>query len=445
MKTMRLLLALLMLLMIGGIGNFAFQRCSHDKEELADGELADSTESESGKGDLEALLDSLLGSDDAVGDTTENSEEEIEVPAFVRKWLNGTTCMAETICSAGGQTYYIAYADDNITHLIYDNSRVIVGGPMLMVRPVDSTDVKKCVVTMCDLSMAVDFGNRASVNRLSAFGAVLPRFTRYRLDTLTDIGCNVQFALEMDYPVGHGASAQRIKKWLVDHLFSSNDVGIGSLPFYIINTRMGWERWKYKGDVNDYRRIASYAAAVYFSDKKDLYGINADRYPLALYLAISYRARVNNGRFVTYQELTNEYSDGIHGYYTERLLSYDTEHEREIDWDYLFKPGSTKKIEELFFSEALKDERFKGYLKGCQNGADSLAVLRNHIEGWIKEYTDSTATFRLPQPALGERGVVFSFQPYEIGCYADGAFHFTIPYPKLKPYLTERGRGISER
>lgn len=440
MKTMRILLALLMLLMIGGIGNLTLTKCSHDEEETADGLQADSAQKEPAVDPLEALLDSLLDSDDAEGDTTENSEAEVAVPAFVKRWLGGTECWAETICTTGGLTYYKAWADDNITHLIYDNHRVIVGGPLLMVTPIDSTSDRRCIVTMCDLSTTVDFGSKASVSRLSAFGAVLPQFTRYRIDTLTNIGYNVRFALELDFPVGHSANELRIKKWLVDHLFSENDVGRGSLPFYIINTRMGWDRWKYKGDMNDYRRIAGYAAAVYFSEKKDMSPTNAIHYPLEPYLALSYRARVSNGRFVTYQEITNEYCDGIHGYYTERLLSYDVENQREIDWDYLFKPGSTKAVEELFFSEALKDRRFEGVVEGSGSQEENAAALRSHIEGWIHEYTDSTATFQLPPPALGEQGVVFSFQPYEIGCFADGAFHFTIPYAKLKAYLTDQAR-----
>ena len=120
---------------------------------------------------------------------------------------------------------------------------------------------------------------------------------------------------------------------------------------------------------------------------KDLYNINAEYYPSEPFLAISYRARVNNGRIVTYQETTNEYSDGIHGFFTERLLSYDVEHQKEIDGDYLFKPGSTKSIEELFFREAVKDRRFQAYTDGSQSEDEREALLRSHIESWIQEYT----------------------------------------------------------
>lgn len=51
-----------------------------------------------------------------------------------------------------------------------------------------------------------------------------------------------------------------------------------------------------------------------------------------------------------------------------------------------------------------------------------------------------TGKVNLPQPGLSENGVVFSFQPYEISCFAAGTFHFTIPYERLKPYLTDRAK-----
>ena len=51
-----------------------------------------------------------------------------------------------------------------------------------------------------------------------------------------------------------------------------------------------------------------------------------------------------------------------------------------------------------------------------------------------------TGELHFPQPGLSDESVVFSFQPYEIDCYAAGTFHFTIPYDKIKPLLTPRGK-----
>ena len=48
----------------------------------------------------------------------------------------------------------------------------------------------------------------------------------------------------------------------------------------------------------------------------------------------------------------------------------------------------------------------------------------------------------VPRPGLGEKGVVFSFQPYELSGFADGTFHFTLPYQDLKPYLTDEAKQL---
>ena len=38
--------------------------------------------------------------------------------------------------------------------------------------------------------------------------------------------------------------------------------------------------------------------------------------------------------------------------------------------------------------------------------------------------------------------MVFSFQPYELSGFADGTFHFTLPYQDLKPYLTDEAKQL---
>lgn len=441
MKSMRILLAVFLVLLVGSSGCLTLQKCGGDEAvaETAE-EETDSDEETDSSDNLEALLESLLNSDEDTTDeaATAVNEDEVPVPTFVRLWLGGIDCMAETLCTTRGRTFYQAYACDNIRNLIYDDQSVIVSGLEMAVEPLDSTDDCRKKVSMFDRSMTVDFGDKASVNRLRSFGAMLPHFTRYLLDTLTDIGFNVQFDLELDYPEGHTTYEQRVKKWLVETLFSSDEAVSISMPFYMSGLHRGWGRFKYKGDVNNYRRIATYAAAVYFSEKKDMYA-NADYYPVTLFLAISYRARISNGRYVTYQEYTNEYSDGLHGYCTERLLSYDVEHQCEVDFDYLFKPGTMSKVKQLFYLQAIRDERFKRQMPQYDTTEDSVAEVARIIDKWIQDYGDSTAALHLPRPALSESGVVFSFQPYEIGCFADGTFHFTIPYRQLSPYLTEQG------
>ena len=57
----------------------------------------------------------------------------------------------------------------------------------------------------------------------------------------------------------------------------------------------------------------------------------------------------------------------------------------------------------------------------------------------LEEYMECEGRYigknEMPQVALMEDGVVFSFQPYQIGSYADGLFHFVVPYDEVKRYI----------
>ena len=62
------------------------------------------------------------------------------------------------------------------------------------------------------------------------------------------------------------------------------------------------------------------------------------------------------------------------------------------------------------------------------------------LEGTEWEEPERDVKFELPDGSLTDSGVVFSFQPYEIDCWAAGAYHFIVPYKKLLPYMTQIGR-----
>ena len=57
------------------------------------------------------------------------------------------------------------------------------------------------------------------------------------------------------------------------------------------------------------------------------------------------------------------------------------------------------------------------------------------LEEEMRQKGHDIAEFDLPQAALFGDNVVFSFQPYQIGTYAEGISHFLIPKARLKKYL----------
>lgn len=98
------------------------------------------------------------------------------------------------------------------------------------------------------------------------------------------------------------------------------------------------------------------------------------------------------------------------------------------------------------FEVMTKDPHYRAW-----NG-DSITAseIQGKIEGWqspnpVLEGTEwdepeNEAKFELPDGALTDSGVVFSFQPYEIDCWAAGAYHFIVPYKQLMPYMTLKAK-----
>ena len=66
-------------------------------------------------------------------------------------------------------------------------------------------------------------------------------------------------------------------------------------------------------------------------------------------------------------------------------------------------------------------------------------VLRSVTDHKDEERYDAEEYF-MPNPALSDEGVVFSYQPYEIAGFAAGMYHFTIPYNLLRDYLTDEAK-----
>ena len=154
------------------------------------------------------------------------------------------------------------------------------------------------------------------------------------------------------------------------------------------------------------------------------------------YRVVCLRAWHVTEKFVTVLKYANEYTNGVHGYFTEELVSFDPETRREIDWDYLFKPECRQQVLDMFLHTArtsTKDAKW-----------DETTPYENIAKAFIPYDDDGNplGKMQMPRPGLGEKGVVFSFQPYHLGGFADGVFHFSVPYQELKPYLTDEAKRL---
>ncbi len=160
------------------------------------------------------------------------------------------------------------------------------------------------------------------------------------------------------------------------------------------------------------------------------------------------KANIISPKFVTFSKYEYERTGTGHGMYTETFHTFDLVSGNKLSNDEIFKPRTLDKVASQLFDVIAKDAHYAAWNEGVESGAD----VKNRIEQWQApspllegtewEELDNGLTFKLPEGALSDSGVIFSFQPYEIDCWAAGAFHFIVPYKKLMPYLTPKAKGM---
>lgn len=381
--------------------------------------------------DRDAEADSVesVAEEDSLG--AADSYEYPTIPPFVQQLFPRSTWYADTICVAGGTVYYHAYEENTRSSVIYCPDSLIFADPAFEIFPCDDSGSKFYVGTV-DKCMPTDFTDAESLRKLSALNLTLPRFVHFSKDSFAKFGLTILYSLTADFPRPTSLHADAIGKWLVGKIAESQQTEDDLPPLsaqYLGYSGNPYCQWKYDGDPNDYDRIAKYAAEMYFAVKKGEFGNDVEGYPAVLFSVLNLKARVSTDRFVSYRQYTSSHNGGAHGYYTQSLISFDHVHRQEIDFDYLFKKGSEPKILALLMDVAKNSPKSKEWEPDIMKAVAPLDDEGNRSE---KIY--------LPQPGLSEEGVVFSFQPYEANCFAAGTYHFTIPYDRLTPYLTERAK-----
>ena len=421
MKGMRLLPAILMLLLIVSFCAISLQNC-----------FASHTDYGNEKDETENVYSYITDIDvgEAVDESDTESDDDTEyvssyvpvpIPTFVNRLLEYADWWADTISVVNGTAYYWGYENYCRSNVLFNPNKVLVVAPVLHVDSFASGCNTKFYISNAAKRVLVDFTDKNTFDRLKSLSRTLPSFTRYRKDTIAGFGRTVLYSFAADFPSATTPNSNKIRKWLVKLVERSQslDEDVPAVTsIYIGYSKRFYGGLTYRGNIDDNRQIGRFA-----------YGTNDEDYPTTLFADLNLQAIVCNKRYVTYQEYTHDYNAGAHGFYTERLVSYDLVHQQEIDCDYLFKPECMDDILSILLDEAKKTPQYKEWEPNIEN-----YVTNKDEEG------NETGGFTLPTPGLSEDGVVFSFQPYAISCFAAGTFHFTIPYSRIKHCLTSRGR-----
>ncbi len=129
--------------------------------------------------------------------------------------------------------------------------------------------------------------------------------------------------------------------------------------------------------------------------------------------------------YVTYTSAYEEYMGGAHGSTIIQGATFRKADGRKFGLDMLV--GTEK-------------EKFRALLK---EGLKEYFDNPNMTDTQLKEYlflNESQTVDYLPLPAyapyITDKGVTFTYQQYEIASYAAGLPTFTIPFEKIKPYLS---------
>ncbi|MCC8114404.1 MAG: RsiV family protein [Bacteroidales bacterium] len=301
----------------------------------------------------------------------------------------------------------------------------------------DSISPTRYSVNLIGKRRIFDITESECIKQMKAFNRPLEGFERYSnqythsqmarngIDTIT-----LSYTFLVDYPERDMPQSEAVRQWIIS-MFDAY-VDLPWEPDVDLNTLYKIHKDKairYKGSPFDLDSLGRFAANNYFVSALD----NDDPWHTMIEI-VDLRTRVNNGRYLTYRDYTYSYEGGNHGYYAEDLVSFDLKNSLPIDNEYLFRPESLDQVKLCLLEVMAKDKKFSYGYEGMSTPQDVLEVFGSLENG--KKIPLALEDFALPQGGLTPEGVVFSYAPYAIDCYAAGAYHFTVPYRKLEPYFT---------
>ena len=354
----------------------------------------------------------------------EEDKSQPKVPPCVLAVYDQSVWDCDTICTVDGTTYFIGYTDNTLHHAIFTDNDVLLFAPVFNVIPTDKPNT--FTIRSFDQTITVDFSKASDLQRLSAMSRQLPSFKRFFKEIQEDnyAHASTSYSVTVDYPSPSVNHSEGIRRWLVNDIISS-----AREPFTDTDDDKASKKMPaYKGNINNTNQIFKHTSNLFLKGVHQAFDPERDDYCIIIF-GIDLQARCLTDKYVTYQKYCHDYEGGLHGDITERLISYDYVHQQPIDFDYLFRPNTSADVLYQLMQVAQKDRDYREW-----NASITDYAFVTDDDG------KRTGEIQLPTPGLTEKGFVFSFQPYDICCFAAGAFHFTVPYKLLRPYLTDRAK-----
>ena len=174
------------------------------------------------------------------------------------------------------------------------------------------------------------------------------------------------------------------------------------------------------------KEIGKYFAKRFERLYRQEYGKDDGWIPMYEYmLEMSPEWRSEDGKLITYRFYAYHYGGGVHGMMYEYYLTFDAATGRILGIEDLYDDTEFKKamgrLEKKINQRYLADDgRETNYTADLGKEGEMDASERI----WYDNYKGNV----YPRPALVNGGVVFSYQPYEKGSFAEGILHYVMPY-----------------
>ena len=158
--------------------------------------------------------------------------------------------------------------------------------------------------------------------------------------------------------------------------------------------------------------------------------------------------KYNEGEgYITYMTNTEGFTGGAHGYATSTAVTFSKASGEKIGYDNVYDPKREKFVtyNQTLFKDTTSPKLYQLIKKGlrkCMADENGKQPSDEELNDMLQ--VDDINRVPLPQyaPCFTEKGLCFTYQQYEIACYAVGIISFNIPYDEILPFLTSEAAAL---
>lgn len=360
----------------------------------------------------------------------------------------------DTLASANGHSF--GYSGDVTDWDGWYYDTILVGDDIML--KYDSVGPTSRKLSLVARELIFDFNDPDAPDKIKQFLSPLAGFKRFQnghktvLDSIVDeeygtLRCYGYFTFTADYADTCLDNFPKINRFICN-LTGISKGETAKVPdlsaFYAGFNPVKYYRPAYTGNENNMQDLSDFLANKAFENWKR----GGDMESSSNEEKLDIRAHVANPKFVTFSKYEYERIGIGHGMYTETFHTLDLASGKALTNKDIFKSNSLDMVKKLLFETMFNDKQYREWNDGIESPDEIEAAIEDWqspsaiLEGTEWEEPKREVKFELPEGALTETGVVFSFQPYEIDCWAAGAFHFIVPYSKLRPHMTSKAKTL---